>query len=50
MHYGSESDLQLLGRWHRLTGIMAFADYARARYAADTHKLWLEIDYALNDE
>ena len=50
LHYGTEGDLQVLGRWHRVTGIVAFADYARDRFASDTRKLWLEIDYSLNDE
>ncbi len=50
LHYGTEGDLQVLGRWHRVTGIVAYADYARDRFANDTHKLWLEIDYSLNDE
>ena len=50
MHYGSESDLQLPAKRRRLTGILAYADYARDRFAADTHKLWLEINYSWNDE
>lgn len=48
IHYGAETDLQLLGTWRKLTGIIAFADYTRDRYAADTKKLWVEVDYALN--
>ena len=50
VHYGTESDLQILGRWHRVIGIIAFADYARDRFGADTRKLWLEVDYSLNGE
>jgi len=48
-HYGTEGDLQVLGRWHRLVGIVAYADYAHDRFATDVHKLWLEIEYSLND-
>ncbi len=48
IHYGKETDLQLLGTWHHLTGIIAFADYARDHFAANTKKLWVEVDYALN--
>ncbi len=50
LHYGTEGDLQVLGRWHRLIGIVAFADYARDHFATDVHKLWLEIDYSLSDD
>jgi hypothetical protein len=47
--YGTETDLQLLGRWRRLSGSIAFADYAADHFAADTRKLWIEVDYALGE-
>lgn len=48
IHYGTETDLQLLGTWHKVTGILAWADYARDQFGANTRKLWVEVDYALN--
>ena len=48
--YGTETDLQLLGSWRRLTGSIAFADYAAEHFAAETRKLWVEIDYALGND
>jgi hypothetical protein len=43
--YGSEVDLQLqakLGRWN---GLLKYAEYNADRFATDTTKYWLEIDY-----
>lgn len=48
IHYGTETDVQLLGAWGPLTGIIAFADYTRDRFATNAQKLWVEVDYALN--
>jgi hypothetical protein len=45
LHYGSEIDMQLQGKWQRITGLLEYADYAADRFATTTRKLWLEIDY-----
>lgn len=45
IHYGSEVDLQLLGKWRRLSGLLEYADYRADRFGADTRKIWIEIDY-----
>jgi hypothetical protein len=50
MSYGTETDLQLLGKWRRFTGSIAFADYAAGHFAADTRKLWVTIDCALGND
>jgi len=46
-HYGSEVDLQLLGKWRRFTGLVKFADYAADTFATTTRKVWFELDYIL---
>jgi hypothetical protein len=50
VHYGTESDLMLLGKWRRYSAMVAYADYSRDRLAANTRKLWVELDYILNDQ
>lgn len=50
MSYGTETDLQVRGTWRRFSGSIAFADYAAEHFAADTRKLWVEIDYALGND
>lgn len=47
--YGSECDLMLLGSWRRYSMLLAYAHYSRKQFAADTRKIWAEVDYALND-
>lgn len=46
--YGRETDLKLMGRWRALTGMIAFADYARDRFASSTRRIWIEVDYSLH--
>lgn len=50
IHYGTEGDLMLLGKWRRWGAMVAYADYSRDRFAASTRKLWVELDYVLNDQ
>lgn len=45
--YGSELDLQLQLSWHRVTGLIKFANYDAQAFATDTRKYWLQIEYAL---
>ena len=45
--YGSELDLQLQGTWHRVTGLIKFANYDAHDFATNTTKYWLQIEYAL---
>lgn len=49
MHYGTEADLMLLGKWRRYGAMVAYGDYSRRQFAASTRKLWFEMDYVLND-
>jgi hypothetical protein len=43
--YGSEIDLQLQAKWRRFNGLLKYAGYNADRFATDTTKYWLEIDY-----
>ena len=43
--YGSEVDLQLQAKWQRFNGLVKYASYHADRFATDTAKYWLEIDY-----
>ena len=43
--YGSEVDLQLQAKWHRFSGLLKYAGYDANRFATDTTKYWLEINY-----
>ena len=43
--YGSEVDLQVQAKWHRFNGLLKYADYRADRFATDTTKYWLEINY-----
>jgi len=45
LHYGSEVDLLLQGKWRRFTGLVKFADYVADRLFTDTRKLWSVLDY-----
>lgn len=49
IHYGTEGNLMLLGKWRRYGVMIAYADYARDQYAASTRRVWVEADYVLND-
>lgn len=50
IHYGTECDLMLLGKWRHYSAMVAYADYSRDQFAAGTRKLWIEADYVLNDQ
>lgn len=51
IHYGTEADLMLLGKWwRRYSAMVAYGDYSRDRFAASTRRLWVELDYVLNDQ
>ena len=43
--YGSEVDLQVQGKWRRFNGMLQYADYSADRFATDTRKYWLQVDY-----
>ena len=45
--YGSELDLQLTARWKKLSGLLKYADYRADGLMTDTHKLWVQVEYAL---
>lgn len=45
--YGHETDLQLQGKWHRVTGLIKYAAYDAQAFATDTRKLWLQLEYVL---
>jgi hypothetical protein len=50
IRYGKESDLMLLGKWRRYSAMIAYGDYSRDEFAANTRRLWFELDYVLNDQ
>jgi hypothetical protein len=43
--YGSESDFQVQLKLKRVTAVLKYADYAADRFATDTQKLWLQLEY-----
>lgn len=46
-HYGNEIDLLAQARLGRTTASLRFADYAADRFATDTRKLWLQLDWTI---
>ncbi|MDE2262660.1 MAG: hypothetical protein KGL45_09070, partial [Gammaproteobacteria bacterium] len=48
--YGTEADLMLVGKWRRCSAMVAYGDYSREEFAANTRRLWMELDYVLNDQ
>lgn len=46
-HYGNEIDLLASAKLGRTTASVRFADYRADRFATDTRKLWLELDWAI---
>lgn len=44
-HYGSEVDLRLNARFKKYLFEVKYADYNAERFAVDTRKLWLSVDY-----
>lgn len=45
--YGDEIDLLTSARWKRYTVSLRYADYQADRFATNTQKYWLQVDYAL---
>jgi hypothetical protein len=43
--YGSEVDLQLTAKYRRFNLLLKYADYNADRFATDTDKYWLQVDY-----
>jgi hypothetical protein len=43
--YGSEVDLQVQAKYQRFTLLLKYADYRAERFATDTRKYWLQLDY-----
>jgi hypothetical protein len=43
--YGSEVDLQLTAKYQRFNFLLKYADYNADRFATDTHKYWVQLDY-----
>jgi hypothetical protein len=44
-HYGSELDLMLQGTWHKLVASVTWAAYEAQDFAADTSKLWFQLEF-----
>lgn len=45
--YGDEIDLLTSARWKRYAVSLRYADYHADRFATNTRKYWLQVDYAL---
>jgi len=43
--YGSEVDLQLQAKYRRFNFLLKYADYSADRFATDTNKYWVQMDY-----
>jgi hypothetical protein len=43
--YGSEVDLQVQGKYQRFNFLLKYADYDADRFATDTRKYWVQVDY-----
>ena len=46
-HYGDEMDAQLVLKRKRTTFLIKYADYRADRFATDTRKLWLSLEWAI---
>lgn len=46
-HYGNEIDLLAQARIGRTTASVRYADYRADRFATDTRKLWLQLDWTI---
>ncbi len=46
-HYGNEIDLLASARIGRTTASVRYADYDADRFATDTRKLWLQLDWTI---
>lgn len=47
LHYGNEINAQIAAKWQRYTFTIKFADYSADKFATDTQKLWLQVEFAL---
>jgi hypothetical protein len=47
LHYGNEINAQIAAKWQRYTFTIKFADYDADRFATDTQKAWLQVEFAL---
>jgi hypothetical protein len=47
LHYGDEINAQLQAKWERYTFTLKFADYNADRFATDTQKIWLQVEFSL---
>ena len=45
LDYGSEVDLQVQAKYQRFNLLLKYADYNADRFATDTNKYWMELDY-----
>lgn len=46
-HYGNEIDLLAQGKIGRTTASLRYADYQADRFATDTQKIWLQLDWTI---
>ncbi|WP_230482333.1 alginate export family protein [Sphingomonas sp. Leaf21] len=46
-HYGNEIDLLAQGKIGRTTASLRYANYQADRFATDTQKLWLQLDWTI---
>lgn len=46
-HYGNEIDAQVTAKRGRYAGLIKFADYDADRFATDTRKIWVSLEYTL---
>jgi hypothetical protein len=46
LDYGSEVDLQVQAKYQRFNLLLKYADYNADRFATDTSKYWVQLDYA----
>lgn len=46
-HYGNEIDLLASAKLGRTTATLRYADYDADRFATDTNKLWLQLDWTI---
>ncbi|MCW6531968.1 hypothetical protein NED98_17105 [Sphingomonas sp. MMSM20] len=46
-HYGDEIDLVASGKLGKTTASIRYANYTADRFATDTHKFWLQLDWTI---
>jgi hypothetical protein len=47
LHYGNELNAQVQAKWKRLTFTVKYAAYDAYRFATDTSKVWLQVEFSL---